>query len=63
MVFLQKLTSRKFAVWVIGCVFSVVAIVMTKTVTPELINFVMVNNLIYTGANSITRWIDSKKGE
>ena len=51
----NKLTSRKFAVWVVGCIFVFVSIIITKTVSPELINFMLFNNMFYISANTIQK--------
>lgn len=64
----KKLNSRKFIVFVIGCVFCVAAMVYgiiksnTELVNKSLDSFLFISGF-YVAGNSFSKWIYSKKEE
>lgn len=53
----SKMSSRKFMVYLIGVAFSVTAIVITKTVPAEVVNFMSVLSAVYIGGNAASKFI------
>jgi hypothetical protein len=56
-----KFKSRKLWVYIFGCLFIVITIIITKTVTPELINFVIFNQFFFNSTNLAQKWIYKDK--
>jgi hypothetical protein len=60
---MSKLNSRKLWVWITGILFVGTTIYITKTVTPELINFMIFNSIFYISGNVTQKYIFRDKKE
>ena len=54
---MDKLKSRKFWVWVSMLVVLITGIVITKTLTAEMLNMFTVVSAIYIGGNTAQKFI------
>lgn len=57
---MNKLTSRKFIVWIATFIIAIVSFIITKTVSPEIVNMYLVVSAAYLGANSFVAFVRGK---
>jgi len=57
----NKLTSRKFWVWVSSFAIVIASIWITKSIIPEVINMYGLISAIYIGGNTASAWVKSKE--
>ena len=58
---MNKLSRRKFQVWIVSVVIFGISIFITKTVMPEMINMFTVVSCLYMGSNATKAYIDMKR--
>lgn len=60
---MNKLSSRKFWVWIASLAIVIITIIITKSISPEVINMYSLVSCLYLGSNTAINWIRGVKDD